>query len=197
MAVHAFEAAPETYKRLLKNMELNNVEGVKTINKAVSNTEGKTEFIYCPEISGSSSFRDILNMEGSEKISVDTISLDNYCKVNELTPNFLKIDVEGAEKQVIEGFMETLRKGKKPILFVEILRKWSEKYGYNADYLLKLIIDQEYNAFAYDQNEGIKEVFEISDSTIQTNFLFIPYNINHVEIIKDIEQYIRTDRLNI
>ena len=126
-------------------------------------------------------------MEGSEKISVDTISLDNYCKVNELTPNVLKIDVEGAEKQVIEGFMETLRKGKNPILFVEILRIWSEKYGYNADYLLKLIIDQEYNAFAYDQNEGIKEVFEISDSTIQTNFLFIPYNINHVEIIKDIE----------
>lgn len=48
---------------------------------------------------------------------VRTETLDNYCKENELKPDFLKIDVEGNELNVFKGAVNTLKKYKPKILF--------------------------------------------------------------------------------
>jgi FkbM family methyltransferase len=43
-----------------------------------------------------------------EKIKMDTI--DNYCEINKIIPNLLKIDVEGHELDVLKGSLNVLEK---------------------------------------------------------------------------------------
>lgn len=52
-----------------------------------------------------------------EKIGTDT--LDSYCSIHKVKPNFIKIDVEGNELQVLKGGIATLKKFK-PKIIVEI-----------------------------------------------------------------------------
>ena len=50
---------------------------------------------------------------------VQTISLDSYCKKQNIAPSFIKIDVEGHEQNVINGAAVLLATSK-PILLIEI-----------------------------------------------------------------------------
>lgn len=54
---------------------------------------------------------------------VETITLDNYCRDNEISPDGIKIDVEGAENRVIAGCKEVLAKHS-PWILLEIHGKW-------------------------------------------------------------------------
>ena len=51
-------------------------------------------------------------------LSVDMISIDSAIKqgIIQGSPNVIKIDVEGAEKQILEGAMETIKAHKPRIL---------------------------------------------------------------------------------
>lgn len=56
------------------------------------------------------------------EIKTTLITLDDYCKINEINKiDFVKIDTEGFEAYVLDGFIKTLEKlEKKPYLLVEI-----------------------------------------------------------------------------
>jgi FkbM family methyltransferase len=53
---------------------------------------------------------------GARAVQVQTISLNTYCTSNHLTPNLIKIDVEGHELKVIQGGLKTLRDCKPKII---------------------------------------------------------------------------------
>ena len=50
---------------------------------------------------------------------------------------FIKIDVEGFEKEVLEGSLETLMKNNYPPIVFESWGDWKEKEGVNATQLRK------------------------------------------------------------
>jgi hypothetical protein len=52
------------------------------------------------------------------EITVKTISLDTFCSMRALEPNFVKIDVEGADGEVITGFQHTIGRCR-PVIFIE------------------------------------------------------------------------------
>jgi hypothetical protein len=63
------------------------------------------------------------NFQYAEKsqvsIEVECISLDSLVQKGFAEPDFMKIDVEGAEEFVIQGGINTLQK-KKPVLMIEV-----------------------------------------------------------------------------
>ena len=106
-----FEPLSYSFNKLKTNFEINNApKRHKLINKAISNQTGISN-IYFSKINENPGFASIDNYFdnkdlSTEKIKLDTI--DNLIKVKNKNIIF-KIDVEGYEKQVIEGAKNTLK----------------------------------------------------------------------------------------
>ena len=66
----------------------------------------------------------LLNSDGFIKYKVPTITLDNFLKKNKINyVDVLKIDIEGAEFNLLKGATKTLAKNKIHILLIEIVGK--------------------------------------------------------------------------
>lgn len=120
--VYAFEPVPETYMMLKENIKLNNLENVIIpINKALGDKE-KVEIMYYSNIGDGGTTLNLskikyLNEKVIKKsIKVMITTLDNFVKQNKIPKvDFIKMDVEGYEENILLGAKETIKKWK-PIL---------------------------------------------------------------------------------
>jgi len=105
--VVAFEPDPQARKILQRNIALNPRAGSITIEEvACSSSEGKATF-YARGQARSSLDGDAA--DPSEKpMTVSLTTLDAYSERAELSPNLVKIDVEGAEVAVLRGAQRLL-----------------------------------------------------------------------------------------
>lgn len=118
---------------------MNGFQNVELINKAVSNQNKKVKlFMNTGDTQGSSLKQTEYNKEFHE---VEAVSLDN-CLEKDEEIKFIKIDVEGVEKEIIEGGKETLLRNKNIVLITEIA-------GY---YLSKNNIDEWYTTLLNNLN---------------------------------------------
>lgn len=97
----AFEPDPTIFKVLKKNVELNGLTGVELVNKAVWTTRATIPFA----MEGGASGRIGSGNEGNV-VKVETISLRD---VIDKKIDLLKIDIEGAEYEVLKDCREKLR----------------------------------------------------------------------------------------
>jgi FkbM family methyltransferase len=108
--VVAFEAAPANYNRLLENLELNNLTNVTTFGLGLS-SENTTATLYRPTNRLGEGGHSLLNT-GVPHGGVSTILLARLDDLVELwnlpTPDLVKIDVEGAEMDVLTGMSKLL-----------------------------------------------------------------------------------------
>ena len=102
-------------------------------------------------------------------VKCDVKKLDNF--VNNEPVDFIKCDVEGAELLVFKGGLNTIQKFK-PIIFTELLRKWSKKFEYNPQDVVLMLRAEGYNCYIID-GENLVEINQIDEKTVQTNFLFL------------------------
>jgi len=137
--VIAIEPNPKNIEFLRKNIELNKCDNIVIIDKAVSNTKGKTKLA----LKGAQSFIEAYNVKDS--IEVETDTLDNLIEKADV----IKIDVEGAELKVIEG-SERIIDEHKPIFVVEHNEYWSgDKPKTHLD-IMKKLIAKGYYPFNYN-----------------------------------------------
>ncbi len=95
--VYAFEPAPDTANELRANVTLNSLDQVEVFELAVCASVG---------LSSWSNGRNSLSARlGEGSMTVQTTTLD---ALDLLPPTLVKIDVEGAEQQVIAGMKEII-----------------------------------------------------------------------------------------
>jgi len=106
--VYAFEPIREARKILLKTLALNPeiATHIHIIPFGVSDTSGNAAFtILADTLVGSSM---VLNQQGRiETAPVTTI--DAFCAENSLTVDFIKADIEGAERKMLAGAKDILK----------------------------------------------------------------------------------------
>lgn len=126
--IYSFEPNPIVAIQLKKNLKKLNVI---IENLAVSNTnEDKVFYIHTKGSGPTSSleFFDVLDKVGElEGTKVKCVALDSYCRSHNLSPNLIKIDVEGHEFNVIKGAESTIRSHRPYIVFEFIEQLWEEK----------------------------------------------------------------------
>lgn len=108
--IYAFEPNQEVASRLQRNLSLNKVENATMLEGAVGERT-ETRFF---EVNPRSGCGGKLKQQGTEskcdKVAVKTFSLDDFC--NERTVDridLLKVDVEGAEVEVLSGGAKALQ----------------------------------------------------------------------------------------
>jgi FkbM family methyltransferase len=103
--VVAFEPFPENTRRLKENLELNGLDS-EVVEIALSNEDGEMEFGFASGADGSLGGTRIATKSDDAVASVKTRRADG---IDLPQPSVVKIDVEGAEYDVIDGMRETLR----------------------------------------------------------------------------------------
>ncbi len=178
--IFAFEPVPVTFRSLTNNLALNNLTQVKPLNFGLSNQEGSFDLFYYTEGSANASLRNVANREDATAVSCQLRTLDNFSKENGLPVHFIKCDVEGAELLVIQGACDTIDKYH-PIIFLEILRKWSAKFNYDPNEIFVLLRSKGYQAFTV-AGHFLVPFREMTQDTVETNFFFLSEE-HHAELI--------------
>lgn len=169
--VVAFEPVPSTYQQLLSNLALNDVKNVQAHNIGLSNDEGTKDMYVYKEGMGNASLRDLSGRDHVEKITARFSTMDRFVHENKIYPDFIKCDVEGAELFVFQGGTETLRQYK-PVVFTEMLRKWSAKFDYHPNDIISFFADIGYLCYVIN-GDKISEVSSVDENTLETNYIFI------------------------
>ena len=95
--IYSFEPVRENYDLLLNNIKLNNSEQVKPFNLAVSNTNDDVTIYINDDKAAHSIFP-----SSESSINVKSITLQNIFEENNINHcNFLKLDCEGAEYEIL------------------------------------------------------------------------------------------------
>ncbi len=135
--VFAFEPLPDNFRQLERNARINGFEHVRAKNIALANSDGPGLF----RISKSPTWGKLATVPGEVadeigQIEVPVVRLDSLVQGEKLPwPNLIKIDVEGAEAEVLDGALETIQRAR-PILIIEL-------HGTNA------VISEKLSALGY------------------------------------------------
>lgn len=145
--VIAVEPDPNNFKLLSANVDINGLDNVLLQNIACSNKDSETIFYVnddCPTLGS------IYFPTGSKEIMVATMKLDTLLfRLGIEQVSLIKIDVEGAETDVIAGAQQTLAKSHPKLIFEaynQIHLRQIENILSNFDYKIRKVNDKDYVA---------------------------------------------------
>lgn len=105
--VHAYEPDPDTFKTLQKNVEGNALSGVTLHNVAVSASSGTLNFFSNPAQIGSGRNTTVKERGHKDFVSRKVESVDAATLLSEGAIDVLKMDIEGAEYEVLRRLVDS------------------------------------------------------------------------------------------
>jgi len=177
--VHSFEPNPLLYPYLEKNLN-KIIKNIKLYNVALSDKNNETE-LKLP-LRTTSMFKD--NIEELFQLGAATIHPDNKIEKYKNIPiktkrlddigiknsiGFIKIDVEGHEKNVVIGGKSLILKNK-PVMLVEIEKKHTNKPIIET---INFIKELNYECF-YLLEDKLINIKNYDDKLLRNNFIFLP-----------------------
>jgi len=126
--VYSFEPDPFYRSRLIINLNLNRLHKVKVIEWAVSDGDGEAS-LFTDGAGGLSPSLRKIGERGC--VNVKTGSIENALSRGEiLTPDIIKLDIEGAEILALRGMQQLLASSKGPrAVFLEVHPDFLKHFG--------------------------------------------------------------------
>ena len=144
--IYGFEAiydvcANEAIEPIIKNDKL------KIVQKCIGSKKGTAKFLINNDTISASVCTDLTTtnysyIKNQTEITVDVIKLDDFCEENNVYPDLIKMDIEGAEMEALKGAIHAIKKSRSQLAisiyhsnqdFVEIpvyLRENLENYNF-------------------------------------------------------------------
>ena len=170
--VFAFEPMPISHAFLQRNVAVNGVgERVSCFNYGLSETSGAVDFFISPAAGTNASLANVAGAQDAHRVVGLTLTMDQWTANQVVVPDFIKCDVEGAELLVFRGARATLATHQ-PIVFAELLRKWSKPFGYHPNDMLAYFAELGYQCLAVGAT-GVRSISAVDDDTPETNYAFL------------------------
>lgn len=170
--VYAFEPLPRSNAFLQRNVAANAVgDRVTCFNYGLSDATGTVDFFISPTAGTNASLKNVAGVDNASVVVGMVLTLDQWVSNQGVVPDFIKCDVEGAELLVFRGGKSTLA-AHRPIVFAELLRKWSKPFGYHPNDMLTYFFELGYQCFAVGE-AGVRRITEVTDQTPETNYAFL------------------------
>ena len=174
--VISFEPLPHVFKELKENLSSYS-DRILFINKGIGSKNETTTINYNSSANAHASFSEELNdisyINNNEKLLVEVITIDDYCKENNITSiDFIKIDTEGFEKEVFEGAIKTFEKIKPK--FIQIEFNWHQLFR-NTSLLFfsRKLPDYKVYQLTYNNIRKVDVKEPYSNIYMFSNFVFI------------------------
>jgi len=139
--VYAFDPVPENADAVRANAALNRIDNVTVLERAVGAARGRDRLLRVEDLSWSQLESQGWHPRTVDAVEVEVVPIDELVASGELSPpTLVKIDVEGAELDVVRGMADTLARHRPAIVcelhdtaaaFVELM----EGYGYSVENL--------------------------------------------------------------
>ncbi len=172
--IHAFEPVPSTYAELVRNVELNGLAAqISAHALALGERPGRVSF-FVPAFHGSvaASARPLFAADENREVPVEMTTLDAFAAAAQLSRiDLVKCDVEGAELFALRGGLATIERTR-PVLMLEMLRKWARVHGYHPNDIIALLAPLGYRCYSLADG-ALHEHERIDDDTSATNFFFL------------------------
>jgi hypothetical protein len=131
----------------------------------------------------------------SEVINVPVVTVDHEVHRTGLIPNFIKLDVEGFEKFVLEGAHNLLKNTELNIILIE-MNESGLRYGVPDSIIFDIILAYGFKAYDYcPKNNTLKN---LSNKSKRLNTIFIRdinLAVQRIESSNDINTLISDDSL--
>lgn len=156
--VFAFEADPLIFDKLNTNINLNSFPYLEPLNQALG-SEAETKTFYRPPSNGvfSEAVGSLYSSDwhsGGSAFQVEVRTLDSVLHaLNVSQVDFIKIDVEGAEIDVLKGSLQTIE-AHRPNLCIEVCPHTYSAAGWTTQDLMELLLPFGYRFEVLDGHSG-------------------------------------------
>jgi FkbM family methyltransferase len=176
--VYAFEPDQRAAALLRRNVSINALTNVTVIEAAASNETGMAPFAAADD-TALSSLADINRDDQriQEWRTVQTIRLDDAVTKHGIgSVSFMKMDVEGAEKLVLDGSQHLLSRAAKgfTILF-EGFDQNTRAFGYTVRELLDMLPPHGFSLHGFDTAQQLRPVAELESGIGSTVYNFVAF----------------------
>lgn len=154
--VVAFEPHPQTVVKLRRHLELNRIENVEVRAVGVGAHEGELELVAPAgggQATGVGDLAERLGMHGEvQRFRVPVRTLDQ--ETGERPPDFVKVDVEGMEADVLTGAARLLREHR-PDLYIEMHGVDEAAKIDNARRVVGVLIESGYSVWHVESRQDV------------------------------------------
>jgi FkbM family methyltransferase len=141
---------PNLINLAMRSLILNENVGPVQLNCAAISDKSGESVSFSPYQEGNPSTnqlnRQTSDNQGHTQLRVATITIDDYCARNLVSPDLIKMDIEGAEAFAVSGMSQTLTQNR-PILILEIHPKQILRYDHTAEQLIESILVHGYDSW--------------------------------------------------
>jgi FkbM family methyltransferase len=158
--VIAFEPSPRECKQLRRNVRLNLTSNVRIVPYAVGRERGLAD-LYVVEGAedGCNSLRPPAVTSRTHSVRVEVVSLDEFVRDEKIGRlDFIKLDAEGAELDVLRGTERLLQSVERPTFLVEVYDIRTLPWGYKAYEIVKFLASVGYSWFWVGGEGGLEPV---------------------------------------
>lgn len=179
--VISFEPQPFVFKKLSDNL-YNYSDRTTLVNKGISNKSGALKIHYNENQPSLASFVEEVNhlehIQNNETLEVEVTSIDDFCRENQITEiDFIKIDVEGFEYEVLEGAFETFKSIKPK--YIQIEYGWHQLIrNTTLNYYAKKLSNYNVYQLIYNNMKLVDPKDSYANFHLYSNFVFIRKDID-------------------
>lgn len=148
--VHGFEPHPDNLRMTQDQIVLRQTKNI-TLSQLALGSEPGTLQLHVKSFHGHHSLGDTGASPTVEKIDVQVDTVDRYCKTNAIDRiDFLKIDVEGFEEDVLKGATGMLAEGKVGLVLFELRQSILASLGKQGSAIFTPLLENGYSVFTLD-----------------------------------------------